>query len=191
MGLAFEPFQATKRTDIQGTLWLDRETATLRFLEYGYVWDEYPNARGVARGRVDFEGLPDGAWIVRKWWIRMPRLSLLQSLGQAGRSGVYVSGIRESGGQVDQISTLDGRRVDRVETGTVEGVVWDSTESRPLEGAEVYLSGTSHSKVTNSEGYFRLATVPEGHFLLAFGHPRLDAMVSLRWDEGIRGAADS
>ena len=97
MGLAFEPVRDTDQPDIEGTLWLDRETAALQFLEFGYTWAEYQEARGVARGRVEFEGLPNGAWIVRKFWIRMPRLAQDLSRAREGRTGVYVAGIREAG----------------------------------------------------------------------------------------------
>jgi len=176
LGLAFEPFRNTERPDIQGTLWLDRETAALLFLEYDYTWAEYPEARGVARGRVEFEGLPNGAWIVRRWWIRMPLLSQDRTRVQGGRSGVFVSGIRESGARVAQISTLDRQRVDQVESGSLEGVVWDSTIYGPLEGAEVFLSGTSHSTVTDAEGRFLMDSVPQGVFQAAFTHPRLEAL---------------
>ncbi len=176
LGLAFEPYQVTERPDIQGTLWLDRETAALQSLEYGYTWAEYAAARGVARGRVEFEELPDGAWIVRRWWIRMPHLSQNRTRVRAGQPSAFVSGIRESGARVAQISTLDWQRIDQVESGSLEGVVWDSTAYGPLEGAEVYLSGTSHSTVTDVEGRFLMEDVPQGVFLAAFTHPRLDAL---------------
>ena len=69
VGLAFEPVRRSDFKDVEGTLWLDRETAALQFLEYGYTWAQYPEALGVARGHVEFEGLPNGSWIVRKWWM--------------------------------------------------------------------------------------------------------------------------
>ncbi len=176
LGLAFEPVRDTDQPDIEGTLWLDRETAALQFLEFGYTWAEYQEARGVAQGRVEFEGLPNGAWIVRKWWIRMPRLAQDLSMARGGRSGVYVAGIREAGAEVAQISTLDRQRISQVERGFVSGLVWDSTRYGPLEGAKVYLSGTSHSVVTDEDGFFFLEDVREGVFTAAFTHPRLDTL---------------
>jgi hypothetical protein len=74
VGLSFEPIRGRTIPDIEGTLWLDRETARLQFLEFAYSWSPWAEATGVAGGRVQFEELPNGAWIIRSWWIRMPRM---------------------------------------------------------------------------------------------------------------------
>ncbi|MGW8267063.1 MAG: carboxypeptidase regulatory-like domain-containing protein, partial [Longimicrobiales bacterium] len=176
LGLAFEPVRGTDHPDIQGTLWLDRETAALQFLEFRYTWAEYAEAEGVARGRVEFKGLPNGAWIVRKWWIRMPKLSQDVTMAKAGRTGVYVSGIREAGAEVAQISTLDRQRIAQMERGFLTGIVWDSTRYVPLGGANVFLSGTSYATVTDAGGRFLMDGIPEGVFTAAFTHPRLDTL---------------
>jgi len=176
VGLSFEPVRGSDHPDIKGTLWLDRSTAALQFLEYGYTWAAYPEAQGVARGRVEFEEVPGGAWIVRRWWIRMPELAQDLTMAGGGRTGVFVAGIREAGGEVAQISTLDRRQIAQTQRGFVSGQVWDSTRSEPLEGARVFLSGTSYSAVTNSDGQFLLQEIPEGVFTAAFTHPRLDTL---------------
>lgn len=176
LGLAFEPVRGSDHPDIRGTLWLDRETAALQFLEFGYTWADYAEAQGVARGRVEFQGLPNGAWIVRKWWIRMPELAQDLSVAEAGRTGVYVAGIREAGAEVAQISTLDRQRIAQMERGFLTGLVWDSTRYGPLAGANVFLSGTSYAAVTDAEGRFLMQGVPEGVFTAAFTHPRLDTL---------------
>lgn len=62
------------------------------------------------------------------------------------------------------------------EWGQVSGLVWDSTRSAPLEGARVFLSGTSNSGTSDAEGRFLIDGVPEGVFTAAFTHPRLDTM---------------
>jgi hypothetical protein len=176
LGLAFEPVRGADRPDIEGTLWLDRETAALQFLEFGYTWAEYSEARGVARGRVEFQGLPNGAWIVNRWWIRMPELSQDLSMAEGGRTGVFVSGVREAGAEVAQISTLDRQRIAQMERGFLAGIVWDSTRYGPLAGAQVFLSGTSYAAVTDAEGRFLMEGIPEGVFTAAFTHPRLDTL---------------
>jgi len=176
VGLAFEPVRGGDFRDVLGTLWLDRETGALQYLEYGYTWSQFQEAQGVARGRVEFEGLPNGSWIVRKWWIRMPKLAQDLTLAGEGRSGVFVAGIREAGGEISQITTLDRQRIAQVERGVVSGLVWDSTRHGPLEGARVYLSGTSYAGTTDAEGHFLIDGVPEGVFTAAFTHPRLDTL---------------
>jgi len=177
LGLAFRPVRHLGFPDIQGTLWLDRGSSALQFLEYGYTWAPHPEAQGFARGRVEFEELPNGSWIVRKWWIRMPQLAE----GRAQpipweRPGVRVVGIRETGGEVLQVSSLDLGTISRAEGGLLTGLVWDSTRSAPLEGAQVFLSGTSYAGTTDAEGRFLLDGVSEGVFTAAFTHPRLDTL---------------
>lgn len=176
VGLSFEPVGRGGRPDIRGTLWLDRETARLDFLEYRYTWAPRQEARGMARGRVEFEELPNGAWIVRRWWIRMPVLVQgLRSWG--GGSGVWVDAYQEAGGEVTEITTLDREEtVLRTEKGTVQGRVWDSLRHVPLTGARVFLSGTQHVAQTNQEGEFVLRGLPRGRFTVAFTHPRLDTL---------------
>jgi len=176
IGLAFEPVRRSNFKDVEGTLWLDRGTAALRLLEHGYTWARYQAAQGVARGHVEFEGLPNGSWIVRKWWIRMPQLGQNLMLAMDGRQGISVIGIREAGGEITRINTLGSQRLAQVERGTVSGVVWDTTRHAPLEGALVYLSGTSFAGTTDAEGRFLIEGVSEGVFTAAFTHPRLDTL---------------
>ncbi len=176
IGLAFEPVRKGRLRDIQGTLWLDRSSAALQYLEYGYTWSRYPEAQGVARGRVEFRELPNGAWIVSRWWIRMPVMAQDLFRAGGGRTGIYVAGLWETGGEIAQISSTDRRTVSRLQRGMVSGRVWDSTRSHPLEGARVYLSGTSYYGMTDFQGRFLLEGVPEGVFTAAFTHPRLDTL---------------
>ena len=100
IGLVFEPVGSPDFPDIEGVLWIDEDTAGLRFLEYSYTWAPWEEARGVAGGRVEFESMPNGAWVVSKWWIRMP----IMVRGPEDDSPIWVDGIRESGGEVVQVS---------------------------------------------------------------------------------------
>lgn len=176
IGLSFEPVRRGSFRDVRGTLWLDRETGALQFLEYGYTWSPFVEAQGVASGRVEFQELPNGSWIVNRWWIRMPMLTQDLSRATGGRSGIYVTGIREVGGEVVRISTLDRKAVGEKERALVAGLVWDSTRNAPLPEARVYLSGTSYFAMTDEQGRFLMEGVPEGVFTTAFIHPRLDSL---------------
>jgi hypothetical protein len=102
IGLAFEPV-GSEIPDVEGTLWLDRETAHLRFLEFEYVNAPESLTEGVARGRVDFERLPDGTWIVRRWWIQVPIRGYTWIFGRK-----KLIGIHETGGVVSEIIPLSG-----------------------------------------------------------------------------------
>ncbi|MDE2795040.1 MAG: carboxypeptidase regulatory-like domain-containing protein [Gemmatimonadota bacterium] len=61
-------------------------------------------------------------------------------------------------------------------TGTVTGLVYDSTTSTPLEGANVAVVGTSAMTVSDGEGRFRLEDVPAGEHMVMFFHPRLGTL---------------
>lgn len=176
IGLAFEPVGAADGADIRGTLWLNEATAALRSIEFGYTRAPYREAEGVAGGRIEFEALPNGAWMINRWSIRAPLLARDYGLARAGDSGIRVIGIRETGGEVVGVSTRDRRPVSRVARGSVRGVVWDSITAGPLPGARVELSGTAYAAETDGEGRFLLDELAAGVFTAIFGHPRLDSL---------------
>lgn len=176
VGLSFEPVQGRGPPGIQGTLWLDRETARLQFLQFTYTWAPWPEARNVAEGRVDFEELPGGAWIVRRWWIRMPQMELSSGLRPGGGSVLRVVGIREEGSEVIRITSLGRPAFPDAPAGTLSGQVRDSGGARPLAGATVFLAGTGHSAVTDSAGRYMMEGIPAGLHLAAFTHPILDSL---------------
>ncbi len=66
-------------------------------------------------------------------------------------------------------------------TGTVVGLVYDSTASAPLAGARVAVMGTSTVGESGEDGRFQLDDVPAGEHEIAFFHPRLGVL-------GINGA---
>ncbi|HKY59424.1 MAG TPA: TonB-dependent receptor [Gemmatimonadota bacterium] len=72
VGLAFEPAAEGKLVDLRGTLWLDERTAELSHLDFDYTGLPASMGRVEAGGRVDFDRLPTGEWIVPRWRIRMP-----------------------------------------------------------------------------------------------------------------------
>lgn len=72
LGVDFEPAGSLdERIDVEGTLWLDAASGELQSLEYTYVPVNFKK-RDTDGGYLEFEQLPDGAWIVRRWWIRVP-----------------------------------------------------------------------------------------------------------------------
>jgi hypothetical protein len=62
------------------------------------------------------------------------------------------------------------------ETGTVEGVVFDSTAMAVLSGARVAVVGTSVMGESGEDGRFRLEDVPVGDHPVTFFHPRLQEL---------------
>jgi hypothetical protein len=155
IGLGFEPAPGRDRPDIEGVLWLDRETAQLRDLEYRYThlppWLSFNNVGGL----LVFERLPSGAWIVSRWWIRSPVVDFCNYL-RGRRSGYCLEAIHEDGGIVIDIRTAGGEPVQRWLGTRLTGVVMDSTRAEPLAGATVYLIGTERAAETDDEGRFEI-----------------------------------
>lgn len=176
VGLGFEPVRQRDLPDIRGTLWLSYETSELDYLEYRYTWAPWEEAINVAGGRVEFERMPNGAWIIRRWRIRMPTMVRETGPLVQGRTDIRVESIREVGGEVVRTAYLDSEVISEAARDVLTGQVWDSTRHGPLSGAEVYLSGTDHVAVTDTAGSFVMEDLSEGTFTVSFSHPRLDSL---------------
>ncbi|MBI4545652.1 MAG: carboxypeptidase regulatory-like domain-containing protein, partial [Gemmatimonadetes bacterium] len=102
IGLVFEPAGGRKLPEIRGVLSFDRASSELRSLEYQYT--NLPRAVPAERlgGSVDFERLDNGAWVLRRWWIRMPVIGVRRAWWRpVGEPDVEVLlGIKEVGGEV-------------------------------------------------------------------------------------------
>lgn len=113
IGIGFRPTAARRNhVDIQGTLWLDRGTSELQFLEYTYT--SLPDLLKSAElgGRVEYAHIPNGGWFVNNWFIRMPILASQPQLTVAASTirspnRVVVSGLQISGGEVQDIRVDD------------------------------------------------------------------------------------
>ena len=177
VGLTFQPARRTARTDVSGVLWLDRRTAELRHLDFRYT--NLPDAEDHPEvgGRVEFARLAGGAWIVRRWRLRMPvvtRETWNTSVGRGSRG--VVTALHETGGYVQEVTSGAGERVFAVESGAVEGTVSDAVTEAPLAGARVSLVGTDRSATTDAQGRFRVAGLDEGRYTVTFTHPRTDSL---------------
>lgn len=148
VGLAFEPAPGRELPDVEGVLWLDRATSELRHLEFRFT--ELPGGIEDPRmgGRVEFARLGDGTWIVRRWRLRIPDVSVdgAGSMAWIGRS----AGWRISEEPPPDV-TVELRELDR-ETGEVtrrrggEGV-YDLLE----ESGEVISAGAGPGRISRNE----------------------------------------
>jgi hypothetical protein len=171
IGLAFEPIRGRTVPDIQGALWLDQNSAELRFVEYGYTGHPAYTDSRYAGGRIEFDQLSNGAWIVRNWWIRAPQLVRTE-----GQSQIRAAGARETMGEVLDAQVAGTAPTVMVPRVSITGFVFDSVRSRPLEGALVYLSGTPFQTTSGVAGRFRLDSIPAGEYGISFEHPFLDSL---------------
>ena len=103
IGVQFEPMAGRRLPDISGTLWMDMETAELQSLDFQYEVLDLPFDTEMLGGHVEFDHLPDGAWIVRRWIIRTPVRRFTRSRSFSGRRGatrMRLVGLYEEGQQV-------------------------------------------------------------------------------------------
>ncbi|MDX1493200.1 MAG: carboxypeptidase-like regulatory domain-containing protein [Longimicrobiales bacterium] len=173
VGLRFEPTGEKKTVpDIAGTMWIDPETAELQWLEYTYQYLEPERSSDMVGGRVDFQRMPDGTWIVPEWWIRMPVLATQTDF--EGRQRAYIAQYHQTGGRVTEVREAGGRSLgQRVETGGVEGVVMDSL-GVPLASVRVGVIGSPQEVYTNAQGEFSITGLSEGRYQVRFVAPQLE-----------------
>ena len=173
IGLAFEPVSTRGATvDIAGTLWLDPADSELQWLEFRYENLDPDIRSDDLGGRVEFERVPDGGWIVSEWWIRMPRVAQ-QRDGSTDRLRTYVEGFREAGGLVLEVQGV-GRALGHRLTAGIEGLVRDSL-GQPLEGVRVDIVGADQQAVTDTAGWFEVFSLVEGIYQVSFVDERLSA----------------
>ena len=113
IGLEFVPLEGRVEPDVRGGLWLDRATTELRYVEYTYTGLHFRGPVDRLGGRIDFRRLPNGAWIVPSWAIRVPllRMDNEPEFSLASMRRFRIHGISEQGGQVLEVRTEDGATV--------------------------------------------------------------------------------
>jgi hypothetical protein len=112
VGVSFRPARDRSGiSDIEGTLWLDRESAELRLLDYRYTGIPLEYVEANVGGTIEFLRLITGNWLVNRWVIRLPRASMHideQSTGLRGPQSVpvrrlVVDAIKSTGGVVTSV----------------------------------------------------------------------------------------
>ncbi len=177
VGLAFEPVPGRTLPDIEGVLWLDRATAELRTLDYAYVnapdqlgdWDQ-------VGGRVEFQRLATGMWIVNRWHVRMPLEVTYEGGYDTNRARRSLVSLVEDGAEVVDVRTASGEVLARATGATLYGVVEDSATGGPMEGAAVALVATGRETTTGPDGAYRLDGLPAGTFGVRVTHPDLELL---------------
>jgi hypothetical protein len=147
--------------DIVGTLWLDDRTFELRFVEFNYSRVHLSADSSEIGGAVHFARLPSGAWIIRKWFIRLPVIARPAApVATDGTSAPWVLvrptmlRFREEGGEVAAEELLE-----RAALGVIRGVVRDSA-NRPMPDVTVRVAGTRLAGRTSANGAFSIDSVP-------------------------------
>jgi hypothetical protein len=174
IGLVFEPAGDDKSVvDIAGTLWIDRESAELRRLDFNYEHLHRDISSRNVGGQVRFRRMPSGTWIIPEWWIRMPVVG--EDTDEKGRPRRFVIGFHVTGGLVLEVREAGGRSLgQRVQTGGVEGMVVDSI-GLPRRGVRVRVVGSNQQVFTTSEGRYSITGLNPGRYQVGFVDPDLEA----------------
>jgi len=208
VGLAFAPTARRARDEsireVSGTLWFDQATLALRTLEFEYrgASDNHAPSGSIATGKVQYERLPTGAWIVSHWIIRMPVVTISTAVDLPGGLADQAGGITVMRRRVEEVSALweAGGDVEKAllasasdslnslsAYGVVRGTVMDSTPAGARKGIGDVLvalraDGTDHAATislsarTDSTGAFIIDSVPPGDYSLDMTSAKLDTL---------------
>lgn len=170
VGLTFEPIRGRRQRDVRGTLWVNRGTNELQFIEFGFTGLSGDLAKDLG-GRVEFRRLPTGSWIVSYWHIRMPHLESheVRGPGNTLQSVIRLRGFLDLGGRTE-IAPDAMRRIDRA---MIMGRIFDSASGRGLAEAVVSVRGFPDTAFTDSDGRFQLVVAGSGDQVVQVSHPRL------------------
>ncbi len=189
-GLEFRPSRVGGLPELAGVLWLDPKGNALRAVNFDYVNLPIPLRVARTTGRVEFQQLPGGQWIVPRWYIRMPRVVRVTSAGVGSPSVTRdsLAGFQEVGGSARPAGTAAPAGTNAASSPAASapadsapeaaqsmlmGVVYDSTSGGPLSGVQVSTGGGRFKTVTNSGGRYQLAIDGAINDTLVFEHPRL------------------
>ncbi|MDX2191856.1 MAG: carboxypeptidase-like regulatory domain-containing protein [Gemmatimonadales bacterium] len=188
IGLRFEPAaDAPKHGDVTGTLWVELATRELRRVEFSYVRLPPCGADASARGEVRYRRLPDGRWVIERWFVRMPVCGVQQNYflnpSELARTGTIrgasfgarvVRRLKEDGGQLAELGDLRlGQMLGRVRVALADSARAALT---PLANALVTVRGTEVSARTDSLGRAELGGLLPGRYTLEADHPRIRAL---------------
>ena len=166
-GITFRPTDDRTMMEIEGTIWVNTETAELDMVEYKYVnWPIGPprlskwpfrDRRNRFGGEVYFSRLSSGAWIVSEWQLRYPLLRHAREPGRGGDRYRVVEGVNEVGGETVQVRNVQGGIeywADQLATVTgrvsIDGVLAPFTQ--------LVVSGTGYRTRSGSDGTFNFMT---------------------------------
>ncbi|MFN2636510.1 MAG: carboxypeptidase-like regulatory domain-containing protein [Gemmatimonadaceae bacterium] len=183
-GLEFKPARVTSGPELTGVLWLDPAHNTLKSLAFDYVNLPIPLRIARTTGRLDFQQLPSGQWIVPRWYVRMPRVSreISTTVGAPATTSDVLVGYQEVGGtarlagtraqSATQAATAQTAPAAGVQS-VINGVVYDSTSGRPLRDVQVSTGGGRFKTQTSDGGRYELVVNGPLSDKVIFEHPRL------------------
>lgn len=175
LGLELKPAKLGNKPDLSGVLWLDPTTYSLRHFIFDYVNIPVSLRAGRANGRVDYEQLASGEWIVARWQLKIPRGAKGAAPGKSAITGYHEIGgfARSTGSHVLAVPAAGVSAGAASGFTRISGSVLDGTTDKPLSGVEVSTFSGSHKTTTNLGGGYELLVDGAVADSLVFEHPRL------------------
>ncbi len=182
IGIGFTPTPERRdMKDIDGTFWLDRASAELRWIEYRYT-NMLPAAeKAGAGGRVEFVRLKTGEWLVSSWNIVMAQAGAAAPSEIAQRkmllipTDAHLRALRVTGGELLSASRGDSALYRASGTSLrVQFVARD--QAIPLAGASVALAGTDYLAKADASGLAQIPLVLPGRYRAKFETPLMDSL---------------
>ncbi len=161
ISLEFEPVDDVDLAEIEGRLWLDRQTGELLSIEYRYTNAHRRWGEDRFGGRIEFDRLPSGPSIVRRWAIWMPSVER-----RFGESRERLMGILEQGAEVLRVRQPRGNTLREYDAGGVRGVVTRGPNQQPAEGVIVALDGLDSWAESDASGGFEIAPLIAGPYTI-------------------------
>lgn len=165
IGIGFRPVSAKRDfVDIRGTLWVDRNSAALKYVEYLYEGLPVEFARLKLGGQVNFAMTAAGYWFVSGWEMRKPRMTGTGNMNpdraRVANSGrPAIAGVQIIGGEVQSLQLSDQLLYSNSRATSVGARSEDAVETRltattdvvnPSKFKEVTLNSTSTVDITSS-----------------------------------------
>lgn len=192
VGIRFTP--ASRRAsivDIDGRLWVDTATRTLKRIEYAYRNLSDAEMSVAPGGRIEFRTMPSGAVFVERWTLRLAQYANLNAALSSlrGPSRSRVSAL-ESGGEVARMQWADGAEW-RGTLGALRLTARDD-KGAPQRNVTLALAGTGYAARTDNAGVAVFEDVLPGRYRVVVSDSVLDLVgvtlaTSLRADVA-RGA---
>lgn len=121
----------------------------------------------------------------------MSQRRILKIMAILAASLLSLSSATVAEGQGSQTQGTKGSDSKDKRLSTLVGVVIDSINYLPMEGATILLDGTTITATTDKQGKFRIDSIPVGSYRIAVFHPLLDTLGYSIGTEPLRMGADS
>jgi carboxypeptidase family protein len=165
IGLGFRPGSRKRgRVDVQGTLWIDTVSKTLRDIEFEYVGDDQPLGGVQSGGHIEFRQMGNGIVIIDRWALRLPAPGADTTVDARGAQVIRtIYHVQEAGGEVASATWDDGFSWE-ASLGSLRASATHYRE--PAEGGLVLrLRDTDYRASPNAQGVFEISHLLPGPYV--------------------------